>query len=107
MKMYCGTNQFPELKCVWRYKKSHGARGIGKNYHICFDPKVVYDTYAIRRIPCDGNFCAYIIDKPWISGLPAQQQPCYQPVKYFQYWPVLGSFNNWNIIKLSHKATSI
>ena len=22
------------------------------------------------------------------------------------YWPLLGSFNNWNIIHFSHKATS-
>ena len=26
-------------------------------------------------------------------------------VTYFTYWPVIGSFNNWNIITLSNKDT--
>ena len=37
--------------------------------------------------------------------MPEQQQPQYQTVRGFRDWPVLGSFNNWNIISLSHKAT--
>ena len=28
----------------------------------------------------------------------------YKPVTKCTYWPVLGSFNNWNIIQLSHKS---
>ena len=47
-----------------------------------------------------------MLDKLWVPGLPPQQQPCYQNLKYFTYWPVLGQFNNWNIITLSHKATT-
>ena len=47
-----------------------------------------------------------MLNQPWAPGMSAQQQPCYQNVKYCTYWPVLGSFNNWNIIQLSHKATS-
>ena len=30
----------------------------------------------------------------------------YKPVIKCTHWPVLGSFNNWNIIKLSQKSTS-
>ena len=48
----------------------------------------------------------YILDKPWFRGLSPQQKPRYQPVTYFTYWPFLGSFNNWNIITFSHKATT-
>ena len=33
-------------------------------------------------------------------------QLCYRPVTDFSYWPVIGSFNNWNIITLSQKATT-
>ena len=47
-----------------------------------------------------------MLDKPWICGLTLQQQPRYQPVTDFSYWPVLGSFNNWNIITLSQKVTT-
>ena len=32
------------------------------------------------------------------------QQPHYQNFKDCTYWPVLGYFNNWNIIQLSHKG---
>ena len=44
--------------------------------------------------------------KPWIPGLTPEKQPRYRPVIDCSYWPVLGSFNNWNIITLSHKATT-
>ena len=30
----------------------------------------------------------------------------YKPVTKCTYWPVLGAFNNWNIIELSSKSTS-
>ena len=35
-----------------------------------------------------------------------EKQPRYQPVTNFSYWPVPGSFNNWNIVILSHKSTT-
>ena len=42
--------------------------------------------------------------KPRITGLMPQQQMCYQLLIDLTYCPVLGLFNNWNIIILSHKA---
>ena len=33
------------------------------------------------------------------------KQARYQPVTNFTYWPVLGSYNNWNIIELTPKLT--
>ena len=47
-----------------------------------------------------------MIDQPWNLNDPSQQQPSYQISKNSTYWPVFGSFKNWNIILLSHKATS-
>ena len=47
-----------------------------------------------------------MIDKPWNHGLEPHQQPHYQPVIYFTYWQLIGSFNNWNIITLLHKETT-
>ena len=44
-----------------------------------------------------------MLDKPWVPGLPPHQQHFYQPLQYCTYCPVLGSFNNWDIITLSHK----
>ena len=47
-----------------------------------------------------------MLNQPWDPVIPVQKQLHYQPVKYFTYWHMLGSFKNWNIIQLSHKATS-
>ena len=47
-----------------------------------------------------------MLDKPWISGIQLEKQERYKPVTKCTYWTVLGSFNNWNIIQLSHKSTS-
>ena len=47
-----------------------------------------------------------MMDKPWISGIPSEKQEPYKPVTKCTYWPVLGAFNNWNIIELSSKSTS-
>ena len=46
-----------------------------------------------------------MIDKPWISGIPSDEQESYKPVTNCTYWPVLGQFNNWNTIQLSQKST--
>ena len=106
MKMYCATNQFTELMFLWPHNKPHGVHGLDKNYCMLFDPKLGNDKYAIHHISCDCTSCTSIIDQPWITGFTEQQQNCYQTVQYCRYCPELGSFNNWNILKLSHKATS-
>ena len=45
-----------------------------------------------------------MLENPLNPGFPPHQQPHYQPVIFFTYWTVLGSFKNWNITTLSHKA---
>ena len=50
-RMYCNTNQFPELPLYGTHYKTHGARGLGKHYHLRFDPKLGMGKCAIRRIP--------------------------------------------------------
>ena len=50
--------------------------------------------------------CIYInARKPWISGIPLDSQEHYKPVTKCTYFPVLGSFKNWNIIQLSQNST--
>ena len=46
-----------------------------------------------------------MLDNPWISGIPSYEQYRYKPVTKCTYWPLLGSFNNWEIIQLSQKST--
>ena len=101
--MYCNTNQFPELIFSGPNSKPHGARGLSKHYHLRFDPKLGMGVCEIRRIPCACVACTSILYKPWIYGISSDKQECYKPFTKCTYWPVLGTFNNWNIIKLSPK----
>ena len=46
-----------------------------------------------------------MLNKPWISGILSKKQARYQPVTNCNYWPVLGSYSNWNIIEITPKST--
>ena len=71
VRMYCNTNQFPELSFSGPHYKPHGTGGLSKHYHFRFDPKLG-----------NGNMCNFpytmclffmyinAIYKPWISGIP-------------------------------------
>ena len=52
VKIYCNTNQFPELSFYGPHSKPHGARGLGKHYHLRFDPKLGMGICEIHLIPC-------------------------------------------------------
>ena len=82
VKIYCATNQLTELKFLEPHKKSHGVRGSGKRYYMSFGTKIGHGTYAIRHIPCACYLCTSILEQPRIKGLPSQQQPRYQLIKY-------------------------
>ena len=60
---------------------------------------------TIFRIPCACVACTSMLYKPWISGIPPDEQEHYKSVIKCTYWPALGSFNNCNIIQLSQKST--
>ena len=40
VKMYCATNQFPELMFLWPHNNPHDVRRLGKHYCMTFDPKL-------------------------------------------------------------------
>ena len=103
MKIYCDTNQFPTLTFCGSYPKPHGSRGLGKHYHLRFDPNIGHGICKICRIPCACVACTSMLDKPWISGIHSTRQARYQPVTNCTYWPVLGPYNTWNIIELTQK----
>ena len=45
-----------------------------------------------------------MLDKPCISVIRSTKQSHYKPVVNCTYWPVLGPYNNWNIIELTPKS---
>ena len=104
VKMYCDTNQFAVLPFCGSHPNPRGARGLVKHYHIHFDPNLGDGICAIFRIPCAFVACTSILDHPWIAGVQSKKQACYQPVINFTYWPLLGPYNNWNIIHLTPKS---
>ena len=101
VKMYCNTNQFPWLSFYGQHSKPHGKRGLSKHYYLSFDPKLGMGICEILRIPFSCVACTSILYKPCISGIPPHEQERYKPVTKCTYWPVLGSFKNWNIIQFS------
>ena len=103
--MYCNTNQFPELTFCGPHSKPHGARGLSKHYNLSFDTKVGNGVCSICRIPCACVACTLMLDTHWIYGIPLDEQERYNPVNKCNYWPVLGYFNNCNIIQLSQMST--
>ena len=106
VKIYCNTNQFPPLPFCGPHSKPYGTRGLGKHYHFRFDPQLGMGVCEIRRIPCACVVCTSMLEKSWISGISSYKQDRYKPVTKCTYWPVLGDFNNWNIIQLLSKSTS-
>ena len=105
VKVYCNKNQFPEWPLCGPHYKPHGARGLSENYNLRFDPKLGNSVCAIFRIICACVACTSMMDKPWIYGIPSYKQERYKHVTKCNYWPVLGSFKDCNIIQLSHKST--
>ena len=99
--IYCNTNKFPALPFYIPHYKLHGARVLGKHYHLRFDPKLGNGVCEIHRIPCACVACTSMLYKSWISGIPSDEQERYKPVTKCTYLPVLGSLNNCNIIQLS------
>ena len=97
LKMYCNTNQFPELPFCGSHSKPRGARGLGKHYHFRFERKLAMRECAICRIPCACVACTSMLEKTWISGIPSDKQERYKYVTKCNYWPVLRHFK-----KLEH-----
>ena len=89
VKMYCNKNQFPSLPFCSPHSKPHGARGMGKHYHLRFYTKLAMGECAILRIPCTCVACTSMLEKPCISGIPSDKQERYKPVTKCTYWPVL------------------
>ena len=103
VKMYCDTNLLLELTFCGSHPKPHGARGLSKNYHLRFDPKIGHGICAILRIPCACVGCTSMLYKPWIYGITSTKQARYQPVTNCTYCTVLGSYKNWVIIEITPK----
>ena len=67
VKVYCDTNQFPELPFYGSHPKPHGERGLSKHYCLRFDPKLGHGICAICRIPCACVAFTSMFDQPWTS----------------------------------------
>ena len=91
---------------MWSTQQTTWYLRIKQAYHMHFYTKLGHGTCEIICITCECIQCTYDIDKPCNPGVPLHQQPRYKPVKYFIYWPVLGYFNNSNIINFAHTEKS-
>ena len=103
VKIYCDANQLPTLPFCGSHPKPRVERMLGKHSNLRFGPNLGHGICAIIRIPCACVACTSMLDKHWISSIQSTKQARYQPVTNFTYWPVLGPYNNWNIIELTPK----
>ena len=78
---------------------------MGKHYNLRFDQNLGHDICEIFRITYACVACTSMLDQPWISGIQSTKQARYQHVIICNYWPVLGPYNNWDIIHLTPKST--
>ena len=106
VKMSCSTTQFPYFSFFGPHAKPHVVRGLSKHYHLRLDPKFGHGKCAIRKIPFDSISCTTMLYNPWAYGVRLTKHPHFQPVVDYTYWPVIGSFNHFNIIKFTNKITS-
>ena len=83
---YCNKNLFPALPFCGLHSKPHGARGLSKHYHLCFDPKIGNGVCKTLCIPCACVACTSMLDRPRISGIPSDEQERYKPVTKCTYW---------------------
>ena len=104
-KNYCNTNQFPELSFCGPHSKLHCAKGLSKHYHLHLYPKLGMGICAIRRITCACVAYTSMLDKTSVSVITPDEQEHYKHITKYTYWPVLGSFNNWNLVQLSQKSS--
>ena len=98
MKIYFNTNHFPSLSFSGPYYKPRGTRGLSKHSHLRFDPKLGMGVCEIFLVPFYCVACTSMLYKPWISGIQLEKQERYKPVTKCTCWPVLGLFDNCNII---------
>ena len=48
-----------------------------------------------------------MLDRTWSYGVTHTVQPQHQPIVDLIYWPVLVTYNKWNIINFKNKYTYI
>ena len=103
IKIFCDTTMFPLWLFCGPNTKLHGVRVLMKHYHMILDTKLGQVTYETYIISCVCYVCKYMLYRTWDLSISPPNQPWYQPVQVYTYWPVLVSFNNWNIITFSNK----
>ena len=98
-------NASPRIIIFSPHEKPHGVKGLSKHYYFQLD-QIGHGKCVIIQIPCACISCTHMLDKPFVVGSDPYRQPRYQLVEYCMHWPVLGYFNNWNIIKFANKTTT-
>ena len=100
------STQLQSLSFFGTHAKPHGVIRLNKHYLLLLDSKLGQGKCAIKQIPYTCISCTNMLYKPWVINSDPIRQPRYQPVEYCTYWPVLVSFNNWDIVKFTNKSTT-
>ena len=82
-------------------KTSPTKYGIRAMYNIRADYELGENTIALRRVPCYCTHCTDTMLAKWDHNISdPKKQDRYKPTKNCVLWPVLGEFNDWQIMSL-------
>ena len=112
----------PVANCLWEVKKPQfnseypgGVKTKGVNkyttkvglkemFHFRFIPEMEKGLVAVRRVPCLCDECYSVLSKPWNPDIAAKKQVMFRPVMGCRMEPLMGSLNNWNVVRVTEKS---
>jgi hypothetical protein len=80
--------------------------GISAMYNFRADPDLGMHRIAVRRIPCACLPCIAQLERLWLPGVTAEEQPRYSRNSQCTYFGIFDGLNDWQIISLSPNANS-
>jgi hypothetical protein len=90
----------------FRSSRGETRNGISAMYNFRADPDLGMHKIAVRRIPCACIPCVEQLQRQWLPGESAEEQPRYSRNSRCILFQIFDGLNDWQIIDLSPIANS-
>jgi hypothetical protein len=96
-----------KMKAVgFQSSRGETRNGISAMYNLRADPDLGMHRIAVRRIPCACIPCIAQLQRLWLPGVTAKEQPRYSRNSQCTLFGIFDGLNDWQIIGLSPNANS-